>query len=214
VGVVGDVRVRGLERPSEPQVYVPYRQVVDGGLPFYAPKDLVVRSTLPPETLVASVRQIVHAADPELPIERVRTLDAVVAEDTVPRRVQLRVLACFAAAALLLAALGLHGLLSYAVSQRVPEIGVRLAVGATPGRILRLVLGDGLRLAASGLLLGLLLGVAAGSALQSLLAGVRPTDLATCALSALAVLVTALSGSLAPALRALRVDPGTALREG
>jgi predicted permease len=213
VGVVGDVRVRGLERASEPQVYLPYKQVEDGALPFYEPKDLVVRSTSAPEALLPAVRKIVRAADPELPIDRVRTLEEVVAEDTAPRRTQLRVLVGFAAVALLLAGLGIHGLLAYDVSQRIPEIGVRMALGALPARILRMVLGSGLALAAGGIALGLVVAYAAGTAMPGLLAGVKPTDLVTYGAGVAVALATALSGGLVPALRALRVDPATTLRE-
>jgi predicted permease len=211
-GVVGDVRVRGLERASEPQVYLPYRQVPDGGLAGYAPKDLVVRVAGDPLRLAAAVRRIVQAADPELPITDVRPLAAVVEEETAARRTQLAVLGLFAAVALLLAGLGLHGLLSFAVSQRVPEIGLRLALGAQPRSILQMVLGDAARIAAVGSAVGLLLAYAAGRGLEALLAGVRPGDLPTFALATALALAMTLTGSLLPALRALRVDPTTALR--
>jgi len=212
VGVVGDVRVRGLERESEPQVYLPHGQVADGSLTFYAPKDLVIRASGRPEALLPAVRRIVHGADPELPISDVQTLQAVVDADSAPRLAQVRVLAVFAALALSLAGLGLYGLLSYAVSQRVPEIGLRLALGAPAASILRMVLGDGARLAAVGGLLGLCLASAAGRSVEALLFGVAPVDLGVYATGLGLVTAATLGGSLVPALRAVRVDPGLALR--
>ncbi len=211
-GVVGDVRVRGLERDSEPQVYIPHRQVRDGNTLNYVPKDLVVRSTLPPEALVPALRRIVASADPDLPISDVRLLQDVLDTATGARRAQVAVLSAFALLALSLAGLGIHGLLSYAVSQRIPEIGLRLALGAQPGSILRMVLRDGVRVAALGGVLGLLLAYGAGRSMEALLFGVGPGDLATYAGGFVLVAATVLSGCLVPALRAVRVDPTIALR--
>jgi len=214
VGVVGDVKVRGLERPSEPQVYLPHRQVADGWLLGYVPKDLVIRSSVDAPALVASVRRILRMADPELPISDVRTLEEVLDASTAPRTTQIRVLAVFAGLALILAGLGIYGLLSYALSQRVPEIGLRMALGARPAGVLRMVVGDGIRLAAIGGVLGSGLAYAVGRALEALLAGVSPSDPATFAAGLGLALVAALAGCLVPALRALRVDPTVALRAG
>ncbi len=216
VGVVGDVRVRGLERPSEPQVYMPYGQVPDGGRVFYMPKELVLRCRpgIDPLSAVAGVRQIVHRADPELPVARVRTLEQVLDDQIAPRSTQLRVVGAFAALSLLLAGVGIHGLLSVIVAQRLPEFSVRLAVGAGRREILAMVAGQGLRLAALGGLLGLGLALAAGRALHALLAGVSPADLPTFLAATTIALVTTLTGTLAPALRALRADPTALLRSG
>lgn len=212
VGVVGDIRVRGLERPSEPQVYLPYAQVPDGGLVFYTPKELVIRASQDPLSLAAAVRDILRRADPELPIAGVRPLSSVVEDETAPRRTQLLVLSAFAAVALLLAGLGIHGLLSYAVSQRVPEIGLRLALGATPRGILGMVMADGLDAALRGAVIGVGLAYLAGRGMQALLFGVPPGDLAASFAGVALAVLTTLSGSLLPALRALRVDPTVALR--
>ena len=141
VGVVGDVRVRGLERESEPQVYLPYRQVDDGSLPFYVPKDLVIRASGDPLRLVPAVRGILRRADPEQPVSNVRLLRDIVDAETTPRLVQLRVLGAFAVLALVLAATGIHAVLSFLVAGRRREIGVRLALGAPRRRILRMVVG-------------------------------------------------------------------------
>jgi len=212
VGVVGDIKVRGLERLSEPQVYLPDRQVKDGWLSGYAPKDLVIRSSVEPQALLGSVRRIVKQADAELPISDVRTLEDILDSDTSPRRVQIRVLSAFAGLSLLLAGLGIYGLLSYAVSQRIPEIGIRLALGARPSSILKMVLADGARLAAIGALLGLGLAYAAGRTMEALLAGVTPGDPMTFAAAFGLASLTTLLGCLVPALRAVRVDPTVALR--
>jgi putative ABC transport system permease protein len=212
VGVAADVRVRGLERDSEPQVYVPYKQVPDDSVIFYAPKELVIRSSSEPAPLAAAVREIVRKADPELPIADVRTIREVVAADSAPRLTQIRVLAAFAALAVLLAGLGLHGLLSFAVSQRVPEIGIRIALGAGSRDILGMVLRQAFVLAAIGGSLGLVLAYVAGRAMETLLAGVGPGDVVTFAAAAALALMMTLSGSLVPALRAVRVDPTTAIR--
>jgi putative ABC transport system permease protein len=212
VGVVGDVRVRGLERASEPQVYVPDQQVPDGGVISYAPKDLAVRTAGDPAALVPAIRRVVAQADPQQPISDVRTMADVLREETGARTVQARVLGAFAAAALLLAAVGIHGLLSFVVRSRAQEIGVRVALGARPRDVLLLVLRGVARLTAGGLGLGLLLASAGARALQSLLFGVSPYDGATLGAAAAVAALTALSGGLLPALRALRVDPLRVMR--
>ncbi len=212
VGIAGDVRVRGLEQISEPQVYVPHKQVRDGWLPFYAPKDLLVRTSGDPLALAGSIRQIVRAVDPELPIADLQTMQEVVDLQTAPRRTQTAVLALFAGMAMLLAAIGLHGLLSFGVSQRRQEIGVRMALGATRVRVLRLVLNESALLALIGGAVGLGVAYAAARGFDTLLAGVQPNDPATYAAAVLITALMTLTGSLVPALRALKVDPAAALR--
>jgi putative ABC transport system permease protein len=212
VGIVGDVRARGLERASEPQVYLPSAQVADGAIVGYSPQALAVRASGDPLSLVPAIREIVHRADAEQPVARVRLLSAIVDGETAPRRIQVHVLAGFATAAFLLAAVGLHGLLSFAVSTRAQEIGVRLALGARSADILGMVLRDAVAMAGVGVVLGLVLAYGAGRGLEALLAGVRPGDAATfLAATGLAVVMT-LAGSLVPALRALSVDPLAAMR--
>ncbi len=212
VGVVGDVKVRGLERDSEPQLYMSSAQVPDGGLVFYAPKDLVIRTHGDPMALVPAVRAAVASADPQVPLSDIRPLSEVVEDDTAARSVQVRVLAAFTAMAIVLAAAGLHGLLAFTVSARTREIGVRMAMGATRTRILRMVMVKGLALAAMGTLAGSLLAIWAAGALRSLLFGVDPWEPAVY-LAAVGVCAgVALAGSVLPALRATRVDPIEALR--
>jgi len=212
VGVVGNVATRGLERPSEPQVYLPYRQMADGSTTWYAPKDLVVRTSGNAAMLAPAIRRIIVAADAEQPVSDVETMAELVAGETAPRSVQLRILGGFAGLALLLAAVGIHGLLSFAVSQREREIGVRVALGANPADILGMVMRRGMLLALAGVLPGLAIAYAAACGLESLLAGVQPGDVATFAAAGLMACLMSVAGSVAPALRALRVDAATAMR--
>jgi putative ABC transport system permease protein len=212
VGVAGDVKVRGLERESEPQVYFSSAQVPDGGLIFYAPKDLVVRSTVPSASLVPQIRAAIARIDPEVPVSDVRPLADIVAADTAARGVQARVLGAFAAMALMLAAVGLHSLLAFSVAARTREIGVRVALGATRAKILRLVLVRGFVLAAVGTAAGTIAAAWAAQALQALLFGVDPGDGRVYGVAiALCLLMTA-GGSVVPAIRATRVDPLEAIR--
>ena len=212
VGVVGDIRARGVERESEPQIYLPYQQIPDGYMSWYAPKDLVVRSSAPPAMLVPALRKIVAAADPAQPVSDVNTMSEITGAETAPRLVQVRILGAFAAIALVLAAVGIHGLLSFAVSMRAREIGVRMALGAQRSDILRMVAGTGARLAGAGVLAGSALAYAAALALQSLLAGISPGDALVWGSAILLSIVMTVAGSLVPAIRAARVDPGIAIR--
>jgi putative ABC transport system permease protein len=211
IGVVGDVKFRGQERQNEPQVYCSWKQP-NNVSPNYAPKDLAIRTSGDPMLLAPALYRIIHAADPSEPVINVRSLEDIVDAGTASRRVQLWVLGAFGAMAFLLAAVGIHGLLSFAVSTRTQEIGVRMALGAQRGDILAMTLWDGMRLSAIGLVLGVALAYGAGRLLQALLAGVKPDDVgAFGAAAALAVLMT-LAGCALPAWRAVRIDPTTAIR--
>lgn len=214
IGVAGDVRVRGLERDSEPQVYLPSRQVPDGGLIFYAPKDLVVRAHVPAATLAPALRQIVDAVDPEQPLSDVRLLSAIVAGDTAGRRAQLFVVLGFAVIAFVLAAFGLYGLLSFAVASQKRDIGVRMALGAPPRRIIGMVMGRGLALSMTGLAIGAIVAAGTGRWLQSLLAGVNPSDPGVFGAAVLLVAAMTIGGASMPAFRAARIDPIDAIRTG
>jgi putative ABC transport system permease protein len=211
-GVVGDVRVRGPEQSSEPQVYMSYRQFPDSQGNFYAPKDLVIRSTVPPSTLVPAVRRIIQRADPDQPISDIRSLSEVVSDVTAARSVQVRILLAFAAIAFILAAIGIHGLLSFSVSSRQHEFGVRIALGAQRGDIVRMVMMQGAILAAAGVVPGLILAYLAGRSMQSLLAGVEPADLVTFVAAGVLCVVMTMVGTFVPIMRAVRVDPATAFR--
>jgi predicted permease len=214
VGVVGDVRVRGLEQTSEPQVYLPPAQVADSSVIGYTPKELVVRTAdgLDPLSLVPAIRRIVHAVDPEQPLAKVRRMDFIVENETAPRATQLRLLGALALLALLIAGLGIHGLLTFTVSMRERELGIRRALGAEAGGIVRLVMREGVILAAAGIAAGVVFGYVAARGMGALLVGVRPEDPLTLGAAALLCFATAAIGSLLPALRATRVDPMTALR--
>jgi ABC-type antimicrobial peptide transport system permease subunit len=212
IGVVGDVRVRGLERTSEPQIYVPAPQVAERSASNLDPKDLVVRHAGPVDALVPAIRQIVREVDPEQPISDVRPMDDVLAGDTATRHAQLQVLGVLAAVAVLLAGVGIYGLLAYTVSQRSQEIGVRLALGAEPSRVGRMIFADGMRLAAFGIVPGVLGAYAAGRGMSALLFGVAPSDPATFAAGVAVAFLMTLAGSLVPAIRAVRVSPMSVLR--
>jgi putative ABC transport system permease protein len=210
VGVAGDIRVRGLERESEPQVYIPAAQ----GTSYlgYIPRELVIRTSVPPASVATAVRAAIARVDPQIPIADVRTLREVVDAETAPRRVQVNVLASFAVIAFLLAAIGLHGLLSFNVSSRAREIGVRVALGAQRNTIAGMIAKHALVLAIIGVALGTALAFAAGRAMQALLAGVSPMDPATLAGAIVLAVMMTLGGTLLPTLRALRVDPIAVIR--
>ena len=184
----------------------------DRSFPFLTPKDLVVRSTLPPDVLVPELRRIVRASDPDQAIADIRPLSAIVARQTEPRRVQLLVLGAFATVALLLAGVGIHGSLAFTVSQRRHEIGVRMALGAAPRRIVREIVRQSAALALGGVLPGLALAYAGGRAMEALLAGVTPGDGATLVVAAAVCVAIALVGTVVPAARAVRVEPATVFR--
>ena len=211
-GVVGNVLMRGLERRAEPQVYLPFRQVADGNIVGYMPRALVVRTTTAPEAIAAPIREIIRQIEPTLPVNDVSTMTEVVERDTASRAAQVRVLGAFAVIAFVLAGIGIHGLLSFSVSQRAQEIGVRIALGAQSGDILRMIVRRSVILTVAGVIPGMALAYAAGRSMEALLAGVTPADaptmLAAVGLSTLMTIV----GSVMPTLRALRVDPISALR--
>ncbi|HEY2431938.1 MAG TPA: ABC transporter permease [Vicinamibacterales bacterium] len=212
VGVVADIRVRGLERNSEPQVYLPNRQVDDGWFWGYTPKALVVRASTPVAQLAPAISGIIRAADPDLPIYGLRPMTDVVDRTTASRRIQIQVLSGFAAVAFLLAAIGIHGVLSFAVSQRTAEIGIRMALGAQRRDIFALITSQSALLLGAGLVPGVALAYAAGRSVQSLLAGVPPFDTATFASVVALTVAMAAAGTLLPVVRALRIDPLRAIR--
>jgi putative ABC transport system permease protein len=212
VGVVGDVKVRGLARPSEPQVYFPSTQVEDSSLVFYSPKDLAIRTALPTASIMPAVRAVIHAADPDQPITGVQAISELLSSQTQSRTAQLRVLAMLAVLAFLLAGVGIHGLLAFAVSERAQEIGVRMALGARSVTVIAMVVRRGLWLAAIGAVPGIAIAYAAARAMRSLLFGVAPSDPATIVAAVGLVVLMTLAGSLMPARRAARVDPMRVLR--
>jgi predicted permease len=209
VGVVADVHERGYELAIKPVVYSPVTIIDD----FRTPDYLVVRTTVEPTLLAQAVRRIVTQVDPEQPVTELRTMDEIVAFNVAGRQQQMTLLGAFAALALLLASIGLYGVLSYAVTQRSREIGLRMALGATAGSVIRLIVGRGLALTGMGLAIGLVAAWAATRAMKNLLYGVAATDPLTFASVAALLGIIALIACWAPARRASRVDPITVLRE-
>jgi predicted permease len=212
VGIARDIRVRGLERSSEPQLYIPAAQAPDTIGELYVPKDLVVRAGATAGGLVASVREIVARVDPEQPVSDVRLMSEVLQNQTADRRAQLRVLGALAAVALLLTGIGIHGLLAYTVAQRSREIGVRLALGAAPRRVGRMIVGEAARLALVGGLPGLLFAYWSARSMRALLFGIGPSDPITLGGGVIVVMLVTLAGALVPAYRAVRVSPVEAMR--
>lgn len=211
VGVVRDIRVRGLERTSEPQLYFAAAQAGELGS-LYIPKDLVIRAGSRALALLPAVREVVRRVDPTQPISDVRLLRDVVTGQTADRRAQLQLLGALAAVALLLTGVGIHGLLAFMVAQRSREIGVRLALGAEPGRVARMIVSEAAHLALLGGIPGLLAAYLAARGMGALLFGIPPGDPLTLAGGALVVMIVTAAGSLAPAVRAVRVSPLEALR--
>jgi predicted permease len=209
VGIVADVRHAGLDTEPQPEVYVTYHQSGQ----FRSPGAyLVVRSKTDPITLVPALRAAVRSTDPDIPLESVMTMEARVAASVAQPRFYAALLALFAALAMTLAAVGIYGVLSYSVLQRRREIGVRMAVGAEPGSVLRLVLREGAVLVAIGLAIGLGAAAFVSRVLTRLLFGVTAADPAVFAAVATLLGAIALMACYVPARRAARVDPLEALR--
>jgi putative ABC transport system permease protein len=206
VGVVGDVKELGLAAETPPQIYVPYAQ-----FPLES-MDVVVRTKVPPRSLASVAERVVQELDAELPVARVTTLDAVLARSVSEPRFYTLLLGSFAGTALCLAALGLFGVMSYAVAQRTRELAVRVALGARREELLRMVLREALSLGLVGVALGLAGALLLSRAIASMLFALSPRDPVTLAGVALLLLGTALLASYVPARRATRVDPVIALR--
>ncbi len=214
-GVVSDIRFRGLEQAQhEPQMYFAAAQTPDNAFVFFAPKDFVVATALAnPLSLAPAIRAIIAKADPSQPVSDIEGVEQLVESDTAGRRVQVWVIAAFSTAALLLAAIGIHGLLSFAVSRRTLEIGLRRALGAQASGIAWLILGEAAALALTGSVMGAAAAYLLGrGVMQAVLAGVPAGDPWTAAAGVAFAMLLTVAGSLAPTIRALRVDPAIALR--
>ncbi|HEU5182797.1 MAG TPA: ABC transporter permease [Candidatus Polarisedimenticolia bacterium] len=205
IGVVGDVRILTLNQEL-PSLYYPIAARV------WPLMDVAVRVDGEPGKLLPSIRRKVREIDPELALANVRTMDEWIAASSAQLRLSTQLLSGFAAAALLIAALGIYGVLASSVSQRTREIGMRMALGAQPGGVLRLVVGEGMRVALAGISAGLLGGLALGQVVSSLVYGIAVRDPATFAAVAVALGGVAVAACVLPAVRAARVDPMAALR--
>ncbi len=207
IGVVGNVRHRGLDDTSRPELYLPYQQMTHGEM------TLAVRSALETGALVRGLKEAVARVDADLPLIGVSEAPSLLDDSVADRRFHMILLLCFAGLGLTLAVVGVYGTTSYSVSRRRHEIGIRMAVGAARADVRRLVLGQGLRLASTGIALGLLGAVLLTQTLQALLFGVAPVDPLTFGVVVGVVALSALLACWLPARRAARVEPTQALRE-
>jgi predicted permease len=206
VGVVGDVLHNGLTELPGPETYFPYAQNP------WSYVSLAVRAHGNPTSLYAAMRTVVADLDPELPVHDMRPMQQVVAETMSTRRLTLWLVGAFGGIALVLAVVGIYGVMSYAVTERVHEIGVRMALGAQRGDVLRLVVGNGMRLAAAGLALGAVVALAATRSITGLLFGIRASDPVTYVAICVLLAFAAFAACYVPARRATGVDPLVALR--
>ena len=210
VGIVADVRQMGLDEPVKAEMYLPYQQVTDW--PYFIPRDLAIRTSGDPMSLVGSVRQIVREVDPDQPISNIATMSEVLGTEAAQRRMGMIMLAAFAGLALLLASLGIYGVLAYFVTQHTNEIGVRMALGANRRNIFALVLKKGMGLTLLGIVIGLAASFALTRLMSSLLFGVKSSDPVTFTVVPLVLALVALLACWIPARRATKVDPMIALR--
>jgi ABC-type antimicrobial peptide transport system permease subunit len=207
VGVVGDVRQDSPLSPPRPDLYMPLKQH-----PYMANElEVVVRTAADPASLAPSVREQARMLNPQI-ATRFITMKAAVGDSIGQPRFRTFLLSAFAGLALALALVGVYGVMNYVVTQRTPEFGVRVALGATPADVVGLVLGRTVRLAAMGLAIGLTLSLALSRALTAMLFELKPTDAATYVLVLLIVAPVTIAAAAIPAWRATRVDPITALR--
>ncbi len=207
IGIAGDVKQYALDMPTTLQVYQPIAQH-----PYFGSANLIVRTTADPERVTASLRSIVRELDPELPVATERTLQSIVSASVGSRRFTTTLLTGFAVVALALSAIGVYGLVAFSVGQRTQEIGIRLALGSSPSRVMRLVFAQGLGLTAGGVVIGIVMALFAGRLLDSLLFNVSERDPLAFVVAPLVLLAAAAIACYVPARRAMKVDPVSALR--
>jgi putative ABC transport system permease protein len=207
IGVINDVRGVSLEGGPSFSVYVPYWQG-----PFIPDTSFAVKTTADPVAIAPAIRAAIRSIDAELPLSALRTMEDVVEGSVAQRRFQTNLVLAFGLAAMLLASLGVYGVMSFAVTQRTTEIGIRLAMGAERGAVLRMVLRQALRPVAAGVAAAVPLALGAASWLRSLLFGVSPQDPTTITVACLALTMAAMLAAYLPARRAANLDPLNALR--
>jgi putative ABC transport system permease protein len=208
VGVVSDAKQSALDTATVPHTYEPYGQ--HEGAPSNL--NVAIRAAGDPASLTSALRAAVWGLDRQLAVAQLRTMDQVISESNAPRRFNVSLLAAFAALAVVLAAIGIYGVIAYSVAQRTHEIGIRMALGAEARDVLKMVIVHGLWLALSGVALGAIGALALTGFLSSLLYGVKPTDPLTFVAVSLLLLAVALIAVYIPARRATKVDPMVALR--
>jgi putative ABC transport system permease protein len=206
VGLVGDIKDERLSEPDPPQIYMPLRQWPVSAM------TVVMKTAVPPTSLADAVHAEVAAVDPNLPLSNVTTLDAILSKSISQERFYMTLLAIFAGVALVLAAIGIFGVLSYAVSQRTREIGIRMALGAQGRSVITLIIRQAMLLVVSGVLAGTVFALALSRTMTKMLFSITPTDPATFASVGGLLIAVALFASYLPARRATRVDPIVALR--
>ncbi len=209
IGVVGDVKHSGLNQPTDPAVYTPFSQNDERWRRWMT---LAIRTRGATSGLVEEVKNQVWSLDSQIPVSDVHTMDELMAVSLAQQRFNMLLLGLFAALALILAAVGIYGAMAYVVSQRTHEIGIRTALGAQRRDVLRLVMGDGAKIALFGIAIGIVGALALTRLMAGLLFDVKPTDPATFAAVAILLALVALAACYLPALRATRVDPMVALR--
>jgi predicted permease len=208
VGVVGDVRTDSPGTPPGPEIYMPLQQH-----PFYANEvQVAVRTSVPPASVSGAIRQRVAALFPEAAV-KFTTMDEMLSDSVATPRFRTALVGVFAVVALLLAMAGVYGVMTYITAERTSELGVRLALGATPAAVVRLILGKAAVLAVLGLTLGMAASAVLGRLLTTMLFGLQPTDLPTHLLVLAAVAATTVAAAFGPAWRAGRIDPVRAIRE-
>lgn len=210
VGIIGDIKEMGLEAAPKAEMFFPYQQLPE--TLWNMPRDLTVRTSGDPLSVTAAVRQAIWAVDPAQPISNVRTMEEILSEEVAQRRIGMTLLVAFAGLALLLASLGIYGVLSYSVTQRTQEIGIRMALGAGRNDVLRQVMGGGLRLAGAGVAIGLIVSFALTRLMTGLLFGVSASDPRTLIGVTVLLIAVALLACYIPARRATKIDPMIALR--
>ena len=206
IGVVGDVRQRALSQDVTPHMYMPYLQWPVNEY------DVVIRSTTPPEAVLAGARTVLRALDPQIPMNGARAYEDIVAASLGDRRFYMVLLVLFAVVAMSLAVVGVYGVIAYGVQQRRREIGIRMALGATRERVVRMVLGDGLRMVGAGVALGLVAALALTRLLHALLYSVGPRDPITFVAAPLLLVFAATAACALPARKASRLDPVDTIR--